>query len=102
MLIALMFFRSRRVSRYTPLKGIALYRGIAEIVSRIAVFLSIKNVCVCVCCEVLRGVGVDGAGGNLPFLFAFLRFSPLFVGMSPFSSLLCVFLPFSSLFCALS
>ena len=28
---------------------------------------------------VLKGVGVDGAGGNLPFFFAFLRFFSLFV-----------------------
>ena len=38
--------------------------------------------------EVLKGVGVDGAGGNLPF---FLRF---FAGISPFSSLFCAFLRF--------
>ena len=30
------------------------------------------------CWELLKGVGVDGAGGNLPFFFAFLRFSSLF------------------------
>ena len=33
--------------------------------------------------EVLKGVGVDGAGGNLPFFFAFLRESPLFWRESP-------------------
>ena len=27
--------------------------------------------------EVLKGVGVDGGGGNLPFFFAFWRESPL-------------------------
>ena len=34
--------------------------------------------------EVLKGVGVDGAGGNLPFFFAFLRFSSLLLRESPF------------------
>ena len=33
--------------------------------------------------EVLKGVGVDGAGGNLPFFFAFRRESPLFRRESP-------------------
>ena len=42
--------------------------------------------------EVLKGVGVDGAGGNLPFFCAFLRFSSLFWRESP------LFWRFSSLF----
>ena len=46
--------------------------------------------------EVLKGVGVDGAGGNLPFFCTFLRFSSPFWRESP------LFLRFSSLFCALS
>ena len=45
--------------------------------------------------EVLKGVGVDGAGGNLPFFFAFLRQSPLFWrGISPFVALFFAFLRF--------
>ena len=40
--------------------------------------------------EVLKGVGVDGAGGNLPLFFVFLCFSSLFfAGISPLSSLFC-------------
>ena len=50
----------------------------------------------CICWEILKGVGVDGAGGNLPFFCAFLCFSSLFWRESPF------FWRFSSLFCALS
>ena len=46
--------------------------------------------------EVLKGVGVDGAGGNLPFFCAFLHFSSLFWRESP------LFGRFSLLFCALS
>ena len=35
--------------------------------------------------EVLKGVGVDGAGGNLPFFFAFFAgISPFLAGISPF------------------
>ena len=45
--------------------------------------------------EVLKGVGVDGAGGNLPFFFAFMRFSSLFFcGNLPFFALFFAFLCF--------
>ena len=45
--------------------------------------------------EVLKGVGVDGAGGNLPFFCAFLRFSSLLWRESPL--FFCAFLRFFAL-----